>query len=81
MRQTEFTKYCIEHILMLFHDIRPVSKRPKSVLIIGNSMGGLVSRGLMVPLNENDKFSQKNYVNTIITQASPHRRPVNFKPC
>ncbi len=41
-RQTEFTKHCVEHILTLFRDTKPTTKRPKSVLIIGNSMGGLV---------------------------------------
>lgn len=77
LRQTEFTKYCVEHILELFKGVKPDVYRPKSVLIIGNSMGGVVSRGLLVPSNKDDQFYKKNYVHTIITQASPHNRPVN----
>jgi len=35
-----------------------------------------VSRGLLVPSNKDDTFHKKNYVHTIITQSSPHNRPV-----
>ncbi len=44
------------------------------MVVIGNSMGGLVARSLFVP-SENVDFDT-NLVNTIITQASPHVRPV-----
>ena len=73
--QTEFTKHCIEHILTLFELVQPELKRPKSVLLIGNSMGGIVSRAIFVS-NKNDEFSGKILVHTIITQATPHIRPV-----
>ncbi len=73
--QTEFAKHCVEHILSLFENVKPESKRPRSVLIIGNSMGGLVARGLLLPDN-NNQFQMKNLIHTIITQASPHNKPV-----
>jgi len=41
-RQTEYAQHCVKHIMTLFRDISPPIYRPKSVLIIGNSMGGLV---------------------------------------
>ncbi len=46
--QTEYTKHCIKHILGLFNGVKPDEKRPKSVLIVGNSMGGLIARGLFL---------------------------------
>lgn len=46
--QTEYTKHCIKHILGLFSGIKPEEKRPKSVLIVGNSMGGVIARGLFL---------------------------------
>lgn len=39
-------------------------------------MGGLIARGILTPFDENDKFHEKNLVHTIITQSSPHMRPV-----
>lgn len=78
MKQTEFAKICIQHILGLYKNVQSVEKRPTSVLVIGNSMGGLVSRALMVPMKQKDDFYQKNLVHTIITQASPHKRPVSL---
>lgn len=47
--QTEYSKHCIKHILRLFSGIKPEEKRPKSVLIVGNSMGGVIARSLFVP--------------------------------
>lgn len=46
--QTEYTKHCIKHILGLFRGVNPEEKRPKSVLVVGNSMGGVIARGLFV---------------------------------
>ena len=46
--QTEYAKHCIKHILALFGDVKPVEKRPKSVLVVGNSMGGVIARGLFL---------------------------------
>jgi glycosylphosphatidylinositol deacylase len=73
--QTEYTRHCIEHILKLFKRM-PEFERPKSVLMIGNSMGGVISRGVLTPFDENDKFPEKKLVHTIITQSTPHIRPV-----
>ena len=75
--QTDFTKICVQHILTLYKNVQPEGKRPQTVLIIGNSMGGIVSRGIMVPSDSSDEFTKKNLVHTIITQASPHKRPVS----
>ena len=75
--QGKFAKLCIEHILSLFENVKPEHKRPKTVLLIGNSMGGVVTRGIFLPSDDN--FSKKNLVHTIITQATPHVHPVvNF---
>lgn len=46
--QTEYAKHSIKHILGLFSGIKPEEKRPKSVLVVGNSMGGVIARGLFV---------------------------------
>ena len=68
--QTNYVKNCINHILNLFKGVEPESKRPKTVLLIGNSMGGIISRGI---------FSSPPFdklVHTIITKSTPHNRPV-----
>lgn len=57
--QTDYAKHCIVHILSLFKNIKPESSRPTSVLVIGNSMGGVVSRGLLVPSSDDDDFHKK----------------------
>ena len=72
--QTEFVKFAIEHILTFFKNVRPEFKRPKSVVLIGNSMGGIITRGIFLPSEDN--FYKKNLVHTIITQSTPHNQPV-----
>lgn len=72
-KQVNFAKESIKHILGLYSNVRS-ENRPKSVIVIGNSMGGLVARGLFVPSKVVDFDS--NWVHTIITQASPHLEPV-----
>ena len=72
--QTEYSQHCIRHIMRLFSAVKPESKRPKSVLVVGNSMGGVIARGLLVPKDSGDDVG--SLVNTIITQATPHNRPV-----
>ena len=71
--QTKFVQHSIKHILGLYKSV-PESKRPKSVVVVGNSMGGLIARGIFA--NGDPTFDASKFVNTIITQASPHIRPV-----
>ena len=72
--QTAFVKLSIKHILSLFKNVQPDFKRPKSVVLIGNSMGGIITRSVFLPSEDN--FYKKKLVHTIITQASPHTHPV-----
>ncbi|KAK2108663.1 GPI inositol-deacylase, partial [Saguinus oedipus] len=44
---------------------------PKSVAIIGHSMGGLVARALLTLTN-----FKHDLINLLITQATPHIAPV-----
>ena len=68
--QTKYVKFCIKHILKLFENVQPELKRPKSVVLIGNSMGGIIARGIFTSSADN------HLVHTIITKSSPHNRPV-----
>ncbi|RNA32922.1 GPI inositol-deacylase [Brachionus plicatilis] len=72
-KQTIYARRCIQKILSLF-DKTPEQSRPKKVLIIGNSMGGIVARNILLPRHD-DSFDL-NSVDTIITKSSPHIRPV-----
>jgi glycosylphosphatidylinositol deacylase len=72
--QTEFVKHCIKQILSLYGNVSPSDMRPESVLIVGNSMGGLIARGLFVQKSE--EFDASRWVHTIITQSSPHTHAV-----
>ncbi|XP_042302223.1 GPI inositol-deacylase isoform X2 [Sceloporus undulatus] len=67
-RQTRFVHECIKVILKLYKD-REFA--PRSVAILGHSMGGLVARAL---------FTLKNFkaelLNILVTQATPHVAPV-----
>jgi glycosylphosphatidylinositol deacylase len=77
--QTKFVKFSIEHILSFFKNVKPDTKRPKTVVLIGNSMGGIIARSIFLPGNDN--FREKQLVHTIITQSSPHNQPViNIDP-
>lgn len=68
--QAEYVNDAIKFILALYDNPNPTSPHPKSVIVIGHSMGGFIARAL-VGLN--------NYVpesiNTILTLASPHALP------
>ena len=76
-RQSDFTRHCIKLILELYAEVKPDSCRPRSVLVIGNSMGGVVARSLLIPSAEIELAP--NSVHTILTQASPHvMSVVNF---
>lgn len=68
--QAEYVNDAIKYILKLYDKESPDIPHPKSVIIIGHSMGGFIARSLVV-LN--------NYVpesiNTIVTLATPHIMP------
>jgi GPI inositol-deacylase len=74
--QANFVKFSIEHILTFFKNVKPEIKRPKTVVLIGNSMGGIIVRSIFLPSKDN--FHKKNLVHTIITQSSPHNHPVIY---
>ncbi|XP_075686150.1 GPI inositol-deacylase isoform X2 [Rhinoderma darwinii] len=67
-KQTQFVHICIKAILRLYKN---QEYPPQSVVLLGHSMGGLISRAL---------FTLKNFkpqlINLIITQATPHVMPV-----
>ncbi|XP_008115463.2 GPI inositol-deacylase isoform X1 [Anolis carolinensis] len=67
-RQTRFVHECIKEILKLY---KGRVFAPRSVAIVGHSMGGLVARAL---------FTLKNFkselLNVLVTQATPHVAPV-----
>lgn len=65
--QEEYLRLAIDHILSLYTG----ANAPKSVAIIGHSMGGVVSRGLFA----NELF-EGNKINTVITLSSPNLLPV-----
>ncbi|CAL1542828.1 unnamed protein product [Lymnaea stagnalis] len=67
-KQTEFVHICLKKILSLY---KHGSHQPTSVVLVGHSMGGLIARALFT-IPDFDK----SQVNTIITQATPHQRPV-----
>jgi hypothetical protein len=70
LEQSEYVNHAIRHILSMYHDVSHTPIKPTSVIIIGHSMGGIVSRQL---------FMMPNYlngsINTIITLATPHLHP------
>lgn len=63
-------KHSIEAILDLYQDV-PFSRRPKSIVIVAHSMGGLVARGV-IALTDLDVSS----VSSIYSLATPHLYPV-----
>ncbi|CAF0811000.1 unnamed protein product [Rotaria sp. Silwood1] len=65
-QQTEFVAYSIQKILSLY-------KINRTIILVGNSIGGLLSRAVFLqPLS---RFNP-NTVRLIITQATPHQAPV-----
>lgn len=67
--QTEFAYHCIKRILRLYSHLP--NNQPKSVFIVGHSMGGMIARALYT-LPDFDK----TLVSGILTQATPHVMPV-----
>uniref|UniRef100_A0A5G2QV34 GPI inositol-deacylase n=1 Tax=Sus scrofa TaxID=9823 RepID=A0A5G2QV34_PIG len=67
-KQTKFVHECIKTILKLY---KGQEFAPKSVAIIGHSMGGLVARALLTLKN-----FKHDLINLLVTQATPHVAPV-----
>ncbi|KAK2161207.1 hypothetical protein LSH36_120g15020 [Paralvinella palmiformis] len=71
--EAEFTHECIKKILSLY---KGAASPPKSVVLVGHSMGGMVARSLFMLADFKPEL-----VNTIITQATPHKMPaINIDP-
>ncbi|KAK7067050.1 GPI inositol-deacylase [Halocaridina rubra] len=67
-RQTEFVAYAIKQILRIYEgSMNP----PKSVVLVGHSMGGIVARAVYISQN-----ITSSSLPLIISQATPHTRPV-----
>ncbi|KAF9964644.1 GPI inositol deacylase [Mortierella alpina] len=68
--QAQYVNEAIAYILSLYKGTKPGFAAPKAVLLVGHSMGGIVSRAV---------FTMDNYnagsVNTILTVATPHMIP------
>ncbi|XP_044733508.1 GPI inositol-deacylase [Chrysoperla carnea] len=72
--QAEFVNHSIYRILQLY-STRPPKEQPKTVILVGHSMGGIVSLKVMT----NMKDAQN--VDLIITMSAPHLRPpINLDP-
>ncbi|XP_052784652.1 GPI inositol-deacylase-like [Mya arenaria] len=66
--QTEYVREAIKKILGLY---KYAQVQPKTIILVGHSMGGMVARGLFTL----PKFDA-NLVNTIYMQATPNQAPV-----
>ena len=44
-RQSDFVAACVDHILSKYMKVEVV-KRPKSVILVGHSIGGLIAKSL-----------------------------------
>ncbi|TKA77812.1 hypothetical protein B0A55_04600 [Friedmanniomyces simplex] len=77
--QAEYLNEAIAYILALYHNPHrslrePGLPDPKSVIILGHSMGGVVARTMLRMPNY-----QEHTINTIITLSAPHARaPISF---
>jgi pimeloyl-ACP methyl ester carboxylesterase len=77
--QAEYLNEAVAFILALYHNPsrslrEPGLPEPKSVIILGHSMGGVVARTMLRMPNY-----QEHTVNTIVTLSAPHARaPVTF---
>lgn len=77
--QAEYLNEAVAYILALYHNPHRSLREsglpdPKSVIILGHSMGGVVARTMLRMPNY-----QEHTVNTIITLSAPHARaPVSF---
>ncbi|GAA5865488.1 hypothetical protein JCM3774_005656 [Rhodotorula dairenensis] len=74
--QAEYTADCIRYILSLYahHEEEEVSGRkrpdPRSVVVVGHSMGGIVARAALLSPNY-----QPYSISTLVTFATPHVVP------
>lgn len=73
--QAEYLNEAVAYILALYHNPQrsrrdPSLPDPKSVIVLGHSMGGVVARTMLHMPNH-----QENTINTIITLSAPHARP------
>ncbi|KAF2161178.1 hypothetical protein M409DRAFT_70008 [Zasmidium cellare ATCC 36951] len=79
--QAEYLNEAVAYILALYHQPsrsqrEPGLPDPKSVMILGHSMGGVVARTMLRIPNYQEKT-----INTIITLSAPHARPpISFDP-
>lgn len=73
--QAEYLNEAVAYILALYHNPQrslrePGLPDPKSVIVLGHSMGGVVARTMLSMPNY-----QESTINTIITLSAPHARP------
>lgn len=68
--QAEYANDAIKYILQLYDKENPATPHPKSVIIIGHSMGGFIARSLVAL----DNYVPES-INTIVTLATPHLFP------
>ncbi|RDD43927.1 GPI inositol-deacylase [Trichoplax sp. H2] len=68
--QAEYVNYCIKRILAGY---RNLPSPPRSVVVIGHSIGGMIARALFTLPNFDNST-----VTTVITIATPHRSPVFY---
>ncbi|KXT14208.1 hypothetical protein AC579_7553 [Pseudocercospora musae] len=73
--QAEYLNEAVAYILALYHNPHrsardPGLPDPKSVIILGHSMGGVVARTMLRMPNY-----QEHTINTILTLSAPHARP------
>ncbi|KAK5175490.1 GPI inositol deacylase [Saxophila tyrrhenica] len=73
--QAEYLNEAVAYILALYHNPQmslrePGLPDPKSVIILGHSMGGVVARTMLRMPNYQEKS-----INTIVTLSAPHARP------
>lgn len=68
--QAEYVNDAIKYILQLYDKESPDVPHPKSVIVIGHSMGGFIARSLVVL----DNYVPES-INTIVTLAAPHTIP------
>lgn len=68
--QAEYVNDAINYILQLYDKESPDIPHPKSVIVIGHSMGGFIARSLVVL----DNYVPES-INTIVTLATPHLLP------
>ncbi|KAJ6253899.1 negative regulator of vesicle formation-related [Anaeramoeba flamelloides] len=70
-KQSEYLIKCTKHILSMYSFIEDEHLRPKRVLIVGHSMGGIVSRLARIESLE----SENDLIGPIITFSTPHLKP------